>query len=120
MCLINVFRLDIVFIDEKFILEKTLVNKSCAFLTLTYEENFETMRVAQKLNFEACDEDDHNINSSGCGDDISDSSIDDLYISPLSNPSKLAINNLMDCSDYETIQSYSRNNHFPATTSMTG
>lgn len=119
MCLINVFRLDIVFIDEKFILEETLVNKSCAFLTLTYEENFETMRVAQKLNFEACDEDDHNINSSGCGDDISDSSIDDLYISPLSNPSKLAINNLMDCSDYETIQSYSRNNHFPATTSMT-
>lgn len=79
------------------------------------------MRVAQKLNFEACDnEDDLNINSSGCGDDISDSSIDDLYISPLTRPAKSVPTNLMDCSDFETINSYSRNNHFPATTSMTG
>lgn len=68
------------------------------------------MDIAQKLNFDACDIEDEELNiscrtnSSGCDvDDVLNSSAEDFESSsPFHQPRKLSFSAAMDCSDTES------------------
>ncbi|XP_046744090.1 wee1-like protein kinase [Diprion similis] len=68
------------------------------------------MEIAQKLNFDACDIEDEELNiscrtnSSGCDvDDVLNSSADDFECSPFHQPRKLSFSAAMECGDTDSI-----------------